>query len=147
MESLTRSSTVALKHDQRVVRLLLLTSLTMAVLACGWAVYFAYRQQTLLVGYDLIVALAAVAAMVLTRHGCHRLALYLVLGTSFVAIFISAAFLDLPSLELPRGIHGLFLPLGVGAFAAMRKAPTWSRHGFSIACFAAYAFFAGVNPV
>jgi EAL domain-containing protein (putative c-di-GMP-specific phosphodiesterase class I) len=137
-------SVLASKHSLRMRRILLVWSGVMALAMLGWGVYFGMRGTWSIAGCDFVLAGIAAVSSLLTLRGHTRSAIWLMVGSMYLAMCLLCLVVDIPSEQAPRSAHHFLLVMGMGTFLMLKSERPWLRHGISLLCLATYFVFASI---
>jgi diguanylate cyclase len=133
------------KHTLRLRRTLFVVNSALVLTSLFWCFYFAMRAQWLIVALDLAMIAAGTRALILTRRGSTRAALFLLSAGLFIGVTLICITLDIPTAQSPRAAHHYLLVLGMGTFLMLKEEPSWLRHGIPLTCFIAFFAFASTQ--
>ncbi len=132
-------------HERRVRRMLLLGSGLTAVFCVGWGTFFSLHGNRAIAALDLVCILLSALTFHLVQRGRIRQAARLLSGVLYGVMTFNAAYLDVPSLGVPRSAHAFLLGYAVVAVLLMRDEPPWLRHGVPLLFLCTYAVLASSN--
>ncbi|NDY91682.1 putative bifunctional diguanylate cyclase/phosphodiesterase [Ideonella livida] len=130
------------RHHQRVQRILWVAIVLVGGYGLLFGLFFAWRGLLAPLVLDGVSLGTAVWAGLLMRQRRPRLAARLLVGVMTVVLTLNAAFLDVPTVSLPRSSHHFLLALGVVAALVLRDEPSLLRHGAPALCLTAFGMLA-----
>ncbi len=125
-------------HLRRVRLMLWLGSGLLISIGLVWSLYFAYREEWVLVVLDALMIAVGAVVLALMRRKRTRLAFYLLLGCVFWVVCGISLVFDIPSPGAPRSAHHYLLLLAVTALLFLRDEKGHLRHVVAAVCFATY---------
>ena len=128
-------------HLRRVRAMVTMAAGILMVLGLAYGIYFALRQDWLVVTGNFGLVAIGLIGIALQRMGHSRAAVLVIIVSLFLVFAAMAAFLDLPSMQIPRSIHHFFIVLGVAAYLVAKDEPAWIRLGLPLACLFSFVLF------
>ncbi|MDM4765427.1 EAL domain-containing protein [Pelomonas sp. SE-A7] len=111
--------------NRRRQRLLKVAAAAIAMLGCGWALYYLINADFMLAAGNLALAAGAVLMHGLQRRGLARLAGFLFLLIGLLAVMAVSYFADIPTASVPRTLQLYLAPLTVyGIFLLQHEKAT-----------------------
>ncbi|HNB44159.1 MAG TPA: hypothetical protein PLL72_08175, partial [Burkholderiaceae bacterium] len=138
-------SNTALQHERRVHRMLMLASGFTLLVCSYWGVFFSLRGIWTIASLDAVCIGLSLWTIWLLRHQQLRSATHLMVSMMYVIMSLNAAFMDVPSAEVPRSAHTWLLGFGVLSVVLVREEPRWLRHGVPLLFILTWAVFASTN--
>ena len=120
------------QHQRRVRGMLLASSGVTLLLSLGWALFFAWRGDWLIVCSDAFLCLLALHGARLVRQGRLRRAALTLLPGLLLVVLGYALFLDLPTAAAPRTSHLYLLPIAILSIVIFRGDKPLLRHGLPL---------------
>ena len=136
------TDTLSSAHRRRVRLMLWTGSGALLLMAVVWGVFFALRGHGMLVAFDALMALLALAVVQRAKRGALLSAGLLLIGGLWLVLIVLALFADVPSAAAPRSVHVYLLALGVVSTLIFRGEAKFFRHGLPALCFATFLVLA-----
>jgi len=139
--------TRARQHELRI-RLILRTGSAITITIClAWLILFLVIVNWLGIAFVSLTIAALFYSLRLEQRNLLRAASWIWLTCLHLAVFLSAALTDIPTLTTPRTIHLCFLPLAAAGCLLLREENAFIRNTSTVVCLLAYGYFAVVNPI
>lgn len=143
--ALKLSSTFSAKHVMRVLRTLQVWSAAVLWVPLLFALLFAARGEWRQAAFELPIAAIGLTGWLLCRHGRLQTAAAVLGVGMFIAIWVLAALVDLPSASAPRTVHHYFMVLGVGLLLMFRNTNFLLSTVLPLASLASTMFFSATT--
>jgi class 3 adenylate cyclase len=132
-------------NDRRVSLILKFVSLIVIFLGIGWAIYFGIDGNIVLVIAELALATSGILSGLLARRGKLRTASIILFSSVYIDFFAFCGIYDIPNAIVPRCMHMYFLLMMAASHLLFRREAAVVRHGITVACFAAFVYFASTT--
>jgi EAL domain-containing protein (putative c-di-GMP-specific phosphodiesterase class I) len=109
--------------------MLLASSAVIVLVSLGWALFFAWSGDWLIVASDVLLCLLALHRGRLARAGQLRRAALALLPVLLLVVLAHSLFLDLPTAAVPRTSHLYLLPMAIFSIVAFRHDAPRLRRG------------------